>query len=204
MRFRKPCQLVQSFLAVRTARSLGWQRTNVALKRIDIELDRGGITLFDNSVRVVAISGRCHPLVVGLEDAFQKCIIDSTTRARETCRLLRPHQRGVIGAGDRADIVRSHSGRRRSLRPASRAGSGHRGATERAARAETPLPTLPAEGCMLATTATRPLPCGGSRSDSDLHDRYGKWFPSVSTGPTGACERRQQPLTRAHLSDVCW
>jgi hypothetical protein len=57
-------------LAVRTARSFGRRRTNVGLKRIDIELDRGGTTLFDNSVEVVAMSGRCHPLVVGLEDAF--------------------------------------------------------------------------------------------------------------------------------------
>ena len=93
------------------------QRADVRLKRIDIKLGRDGTVLFDDRGEMVTMSGRYLPLVIGLDDTFQKRVIDGTADARETCSLPRPDKRGLIGTGDRASFLAPHPGWRRSLGP---------------------------------------------------------------------------------------
>lgn len=86
----------------------GRQRTDVRLKRIDIELGRDGTVLFDDRGEMVTMPGRYLPLVFCLDDTFQKPVIDGTPYARETCSLPCPCKRGLIGTSDRANLVTPH------------------------------------------------------------------------------------------------
>ncbi len=49
--------------------------TNVRLERIDVERGRDGPVLIDNGSQVIAMPGRSLPLVVGLDDMFEKRVV---------------------------------------------------------------------------------------------------------------------------------